>query len=745
MKRSGAVVAVATLVFGAGAAQAQVIDDFESDAPDPWTFSNGAEFPGAEGGLAAGEGYEGQGAVLSFDFTGGGQYVAMTRELSGIRAGETLAMWVRADPRVRLTFRVTDSTGQTVQYRPHRPFESIVCDDWCELLFSPSTQRFDYWGGASDGVLRDDIVSFGVLVGTDDNSPLSGEVGIDDFALVSIDQVAIDPTAPGQALDPSFGDLFTRWGAAVHRMSDQNLDALQQLGMTWVRTDMWWNAVEQEPGVYDFAQWDQELAALESRGMRGLFLLNYGNDLYGGGPPTTPEAIDAYGDYAQAAAEFFAGRDVVFELWNEPDGPNFWPPGNRPLEYAALLDSAVDRIRAGDPNARISSGGVSWFFWEFFDAVLETGAADGVDYFAFHAYGSEPPEREVGDVVRLRLMLDDHLSSPPPVINTEWGFSAYGLGPDGHTSEARERQAVLAVRSQLANWTSGLPIAIWYDVEDDCDNADDNECNFGLLDASGDEKPALRAMRQLSSVARGRRLTSVLSQAAGPRIVRIEGSDDAVIAVWLSEPDTEVTIVAPEPIAAQDLYGQPLGGPGGDLNLTLREADGPIYLHYGSTGSSGAAGAGGAGGGDAGAGAAAAAGTSGSDAGTGAAGTGGTSASDAGTGAGATGGTSGSDGGTSGAAAAGASGSDAGMSAAGTGNTGGIDGGGAGAAGSGASGASEDSSSETGSDCGCRVPCSRSRSDSALVLWATLAVLCRCRRGRSNGRASPAGPTAPVS
>ena len=47
---------------------AQVIDDFKGDdAPAPWSFHDGAEFPGAAGGLFVGEGRTGQGAVLAFD------------------------------------------------------------------------------------------------------------------------------------------------------------------------------------------------------------------------------------------------------------------------------------------------------------------------------------------------------------------------------------------------------------------------------------------------------------------------------------------------------------------------------------------------------------------------------------------------------------------------------------------------------------------------------------------------------
>jgi hypothetical protein len=55
------------------------LEDFEgSYQPARWTFSNGAEFPGAKGSFerAADAAHEGQfGGKLTFDFTGGGNYV----------------------------------------------------------------------------------------------------------------------------------------------------------------------------------------------------------------------------------------------------------------------------------------------------------------------------------------------------------------------------------------------------------------------------------------------------------------------------------------------------------------------------------------------------------------------------------------------------------------------------------------------------------------------------------------------
>ena len=55
------------------------LEDFEGGyQPARWTFSNGAEFPGAKGSFerATEAAHEGQfGGKLTFDFTGGGNYV----------------------------------------------------------------------------------------------------------------------------------------------------------------------------------------------------------------------------------------------------------------------------------------------------------------------------------------------------------------------------------------------------------------------------------------------------------------------------------------------------------------------------------------------------------------------------------------------------------------------------------------------------------------------------------------------
>ena len=592
----------------ATSARAEIIDDFESpSSPAPWTFSNGAEFPGATGSLERSTGQTGNGARLAYDFSGGGAYVAMYRSLASVEPARPIALWLRADPGLRLVFRVTDAEGQSIQFPIRRPFEALAPGGWYRAVVPDRAEPIDHWGGANDGVIHGGVRELGILVQRSELASVAGSIDVDEVALLDAAEFELDPSAPGIALDPAAAVLRGRLGANLHATNDDRLlDLLRDAGLSWVRMDLFWDWVERQEGVYDFGAFDDLVGALDARDMKAILILDYGNPLYGGSPPTTPGAIAAYGNYAEAAARHFAGRGVVFEVWNEPDSPHFWPPEGAAAEYVPLLREGITRVHRGDPAAQVSTGGASWFDFPWFREVLEAGGADGADFVGVHPYRSEVPETAVADFVLLRQMVGSALQQPPPVLSTEWGYTATDLGGDGTAPAARARQAVLAVRQALTNWVLGTPISIWYDARDDCDDGADGQCNFGLVQHDYADKPAIVALRQLTRAAEGRRLTALLSTPETPRMIRLEGESDMLVVAWMSDPGSTRQVSAPEPLSAADAYGEPLAlsPAAGRVVFTLDEAGGPVYLRYPSSASpdGGTAGSGPGSGGTAGAG-----------------------------------------------------------------------------------------------------------------------------------------------
>ena len=65
------------------------------------------------------------------------------------------------------------------------------------------------------------------------------------------------------------------------------LEMLAAAGFKWVRMDFSWAAGAQKKGEYDFSAYDRLSAASEKKGIRAVFILDYGNPLYDNELPPT--------------------------------------------------------------------------------------------------------------------------------------------------------------------------------------------------------------------------------------------------------------------------------------------------------------------------------------------------------------------------------------------------------------------------------------------------------------------------
>lgn len=112
-------------------------------------------------------------------------------------------------------------------------------------------------------------------------------------------------------------------GFNIHIMSsDKDMDSIKASGVKFIRADFNWAKIERITGNYDLAPYDLLLNDLTKRGIRAIFILDYRNKLYPN-PETTDEGREAYARFAAASVRHFKGRNVIWEIWNEPN-VHFW-------------------------------------------------------------------------------------------------------------------------------------------------------------------------------------------------------------------------------------------------------------------------------------------------------------------------------------------------------------------------------------------------------------------------------------
>jgi hypothetical protein len=284
-------------------------------------------------------------------------------------------------------------------------------------------------------------------------------------------QSAID-----QRLQPQIPDGF---GVNIHFIEPKRgeLEMIAAGGFRWVRMDFKWDLTERTKGAYDFGPYDRLMAALDAAGLRALFILDYGNPLYDdGAPPRTAATRLAFARWAVAAAKHFAGRGILWELYNEPNHPQFWSPSPNVNEYIQLAQEVGKQFRASVPAEKLIGPATSGVDFTFLEACFKAGLLEYWSAVSVHPYRQEVPETVAADYARLRDLIKTHKPGANiPIISSEWGYSAIWAAMDV------EKQSAFLARQWLINISNQIPLSIWYDWRDVGTDAQNPEHHFGTV------------------------------------------------------------------------------------------------------------------------------------------------------------------------------------------------------------------------------------------------------------------------
>jgi hypothetical protein len=423
-------------------------------------------------------------------------------------------------------------------------------------------------------------------------------------AKVEVSRVPPDNPASFHSITVGVNTHYASGGSVNH----DALARLAEAGVSFIRNDLTWASVEKEAGVYDFVGpgFDELVDTCETLGLRILFILDYGNPLYG----ETQAVVDeegrrAFAAFAAAAASRYGGRGHSWEIWNEPNLEQFWSSadgGPDPELYAELIHTTAPALRAADPDGKIVVGALLFGFLSeiietlglgisgphFLETLAATGVLSLVDEVTIHLYRTDAPEGAATDIQVARDLLDG-AGYPLPVSSGEWGYSTYdpNAPPTGINflpAVTLNRQASYLARMLLFNYSLGLRRSVIFKDLDNQDPSPGNiEHHWGLMFEDLTPKPSLAAISTL---------TGLLGDAGPPYSLplgpkehglvfhRRDGS--RVVALWSEEAATWLlrTGDATEGARIVGRDGSDLTPPdlaGGAL-FSLGPDEGPVYL-----------------------------------------------------------------------------------------------------------------------------------------------------------------------
>ena len=360
---------------------------------------------------------------------------------------------------------------------------------------------------------------------------------------------------------PTIGDVATGTGAPTRRPllgvnlhplqdvyaiypPDQLLDRTVEAGASVVRIDVHWDWLEWTgPGV---DQWDpdqiQRLEAfLDSARRHQVQVLAVVMDTpcWASSDPAKvcgptdarynwrepPTNSSDFASFLSRLAWRYRGQIQYWEIWNEPNLPQFWTHPD-PVAYADLLRAAYPAIKTADPTAVVLAGalapiepgnpGIDTF--RFVDAMYAAGALGYFDALSFHPYSNgQPPlldqpawrAHSIAQAVPALRAAMLRTGDPRPIWLTEAGWPTAspcsGCAPEPFLTTEANQATYLADEVRLVSTWDYVAGFIWYELFDRGPAwAPSPEDHFGLFRHDLTPKPAAQVLRSISQGATDR-------------------------------------------------------------------------------------------------------------------------------------------------------------------------------------------------------------------------------------------------
>jgi len=228
-----------------------------------------------------------------------------------------------------------------------------------------------------------------------------------------------------------------------------------------------WAEANPLPGVYNFTWLDAFLAKNAAQGRDVIYTFgrtpqwassNPGAPTpYGPGQCAPPADLKTWTDYVTAVVSHAGGRIHYWELWNEPQDPQFYC-GDIPT-MIKMASEAYSVIKQIDPSAQVlapsvtSTAGPGWL-----STYLAGGGGQFADIMTFHGYWSTKAEDILTVASSYRTVLANAGQDKKPLWDTEASWA----GDPSHLLYGDDARAAFVAKYYLLQWSAGVSRFIWY-------------------------------------------------------------------------------------------------------------------------------------------------------------------------------------------------------------------------------------------------------------------------------------------
>jgi polysaccharide biosynthesis protein PslG len=226
----------------------------------------------------------------------------------------------------------------------------------------------------------------------------------------------------------------------------------------WDTDDTSWSDLQSARGKFNWDGLDRWLKLAERNHADVIYTFGrvpkWAND--GKGQSLPPTDLNAWDDFVRAIVRHAKGRITAWELWNEPNDPNFWTGDINTLLEMGRRAQRI--IKQEQPNAIVLTPSATWHQTspsQWFEQYFSAGGGKFEDVIAFHGYVGTSPEAITSELQRIRDVASRYgVNKPLWDTESSWGTDAKLSDPNA--------QASFLARSYILHVSQGVHRFYWY-------------------------------------------------------------------------------------------------------------------------------------------------------------------------------------------------------------------------------------------------------------------------------------------
>jgi hypothetical protein len=329
-------------------------------------------------------------------------------------------------------------------------------------------------------------------------------------------------------------------GVNIHFIEPNNYEVneLRGAGFSIVRMDLIWSDIEKEKGKYNFSQYDKLVNCMDKNNIKILFILDYGNPLYDNGmAPFSDNGREAFSNFAKEAVKHYTGKQIMWEIWNEPNG-GAWSPKANVNDYYKLAITTINKMRLQNKNTFIVAPALSGFDYSYLNYLGKDGLFKYIDAISVHPYREKNPETVIMDYGKLLDLIDKYPHNKNiKIFSGEWGYSS------SNKDINESKQAQYCIREYLTNIICGVDLSIWYDWKNDGNDFNNSEQNFGTVKSNLKPKLTYYAIKTMTSTINGFKYIDRINVGSkNDYILMFKKGNRTVYALWTAVKNHSISI-----------------------------------------------------------------------------------------------------------------------------------------------------------------------------------------------------------